>query len=91
MLGLQSSERSTSGLPDGNFSYQNSRFGYILEGLGLENVCIFYVHLKYLTDLHMVYFITILYMLLSFGIFYARFGMLQQDKSGNPGQLFTLI
>jgi hypothetical protein len=27
-----------AGLPDGIFSYQKSQFGYILEGLGMENV-----------------------------------------------------
>jgi hypothetical protein len=33
------------GLPDGLFSNQKSQCGYILEGLGMENVVIFYVHL----------------------------------------------
>jgi hypothetical protein len=32
------------GLPDGLFSTQKSRFGYILESLRLENVDIFYGH-----------------------------------------------
>jgi hypothetical protein len=27
-----------AGLPDGLFCYQKSQFGYILEGLGMENV-----------------------------------------------------
>jgi hypothetical protein len=35
------------GLPDGFFSYQNYQFVFILEGLGMENVGIFYEHLKY--------------------------------------------
>jgi hypothetical protein len=30
-----------AGLPDGLFSYQKYRLGYILEGLGMENVGIF--------------------------------------------------
>jgi hypothetical protein len=30
-----------SGLPDGLFSNQKSQLGYILEGLGIENVGIF--------------------------------------------------
>jgi hypothetical protein len=34
------------GLPDGLLSYQKSQFGYILEGLGMENVGIFYDRLK---------------------------------------------
>jgi hypothetical protein len=29
-------------LPDGIFSYQKYQFGYILEGLGKENVGVFY-------------------------------------------------
>jgi hypothetical protein len=29
-------------LPDAIFSYQNYHFGYILEGLGMENVAIFF-------------------------------------------------
>jgi hypothetical protein len=36
-------------LPDGLFKYQNSQFGKILEGHGIENVGVFYVHLKYFT------------------------------------------
>jgi hypothetical protein len=37
---------SSPGLPDGLFLNQKSKFGYILEGLGMENV-IFYDHLEY--------------------------------------------
>jgi hypothetical protein len=56
------------GLPDGLFSYQKSQFGCILEGLGMENVGIFYDRLEYFTDIwynlwpfciargHLVYF-----------------------------------
>jgi hypothetical protein len=39
------------GLPDGYFSDQKFRFGKILEGLGWENVDIFYGHLEYFTDI----------------------------------------
>jgi hypothetical protein len=35
------------GLPDGLFSNQKSQFANILEGLGLENVVIFYDHEEY--------------------------------------------
>jgi hypothetical protein len=31
------------------FTYQNYQFGYILEGLGMENVCMYLGHLEYLT------------------------------------------
>jgi hypothetical protein len=41
---------SKTGLPDGIFSYQKSQFGYMLEGLEMENVGIFYGHLKYVTS-----------------------------------------
>jgi hypothetical protein len=34
-------------LPDGLFSYRKSQFGYISEGLGMENVDIFHDHLEY--------------------------------------------
>jgi hypothetical protein len=34
-----------TGLPDGIFSNQKSQYGYILEGLAMENVGIFYDHL----------------------------------------------
>jgi hypothetical protein len=49
-------------LPD-SLSSKNkkSQFGYILEGLEMENVGIFYGHLEY--------FMVILYILQSFGIF----------------------
>jgi hypothetical protein len=50
-----------AGLPDGLFSYQKLRFGYILEGFGMENVGIYYHHL--------VHFMTIWYSLWSHGIF----------------------
>jgi hypothetical protein len=35
------------GVLDGLVSYQKSQLGYILEGLGIENVGIFYDHLQY--------------------------------------------
>jgi hypothetical protein len=37
---------SKSGLPYGIFSNQKNKFGYILEGLKIENVGIFYGHLQ---------------------------------------------
>jgi hypothetical protein len=36
-------------LPDGLLTNQNFSFGYILEGLGMENFAITYGHLEYLT------------------------------------------
>jgi hypothetical protein len=48
--------RFMAGLPDGIFSDQ---FGYILEGLGKENVGIIYGHLEYFTYGHLVYFMAI--------------------------------
>jgi hypothetical protein len=39
------------GLPDGLFSNQKSQFGQSLEGLGLENVDIFYGHVDYYPDI----------------------------------------
>jgi hypothetical protein len=66
-------------LPDGLLSYQKSQFGYILEGLGMENVGIFYDYLEYLTAIwyilwqfctvcgHLVQFVVIWCSLWSFG------------------------
>jgi hypothetical protein len=36
-------------LPEGLFSNQKSQFGKILEGLGMEKVGVFFIHLKYIT------------------------------------------
>jgi hypothetical protein len=55
----------------------------------MEDVCIFYVHL--------VNFTAIWHILRPFGIFYlllvhfTRFGMLYQEKSGNPGSKSTRL
>jgi hypothetical protein len=58
----------TAGMPDGLLSNQKSQFGSILEGLAMENVGIFYVHLVCFTAIgnilwslgifcgHLVYF-----------------------------------
>jgi hypothetical protein len=47
-------------MPDGIYSYQKSKFGHILERLGLKNVGIFHRHLEYFT--------AIWYILLPFGV-----------------------
>jgi hypothetical protein len=41
----------TARMPDGLFSDQKSAFGFIREGLGMDNVGIFYIHLVYFTAL----------------------------------------
>jgi hypothetical protein len=38
-------------LPDGIFSFQNSQFGHILDGRGMENVDKFYGNLENFTDI----------------------------------------
>jgi hypothetical protein len=53
------------GLPDGLFSYQKAKFGYIFEGLGMEKA-IWYI------------------MYVSVWYIFNRFGILYQEKSGNP-------
>jgi hypothetical protein len=53
-----------AGLPDGSFLSQKSKFGDILEGLGMGNVAIFYDHLEY--------FMAIWNILWPFGIFYGH-------------------
>jgi hypothetical protein len=58
------------------FAYQKSKFWYIWEGLGMENVVcfgpfgIFYVHL--------MYFMTLEYILWSFGVFFTFWYVLQR-------------
>jgi hypothetical protein len=47
--------RCQPGLPDGFFSDQISKFGYILENIGMENVVIFSGHLEYLRPLGIIY------------------------------------
>jgi hypothetical protein len=65
-------------LPDGLFSNQKSQFEYILEGLGMETVGIYYDHLEYFT--------AILYNLWPFVIncghlvYYFHFGMFGPRK-----------
>jgi hypothetical protein len=52
--------QTVTGLPDGLFSNQKRHFGFILQGLAMENLRIFYDHL--------VYFMAIGNILWSFGI-----------------------
>jgi hypothetical protein len=76
--GLGSMYFSSSVLPDGLLSNQNSQCGQILERLAIEDVSIVHGHL--------VYFTAIEYILLYFAIWYIfpRFGMFNQEKSGKP-------
>jgi hypothetical protein len=70
------------GLPDGTFSNQKSKFGYILEGHVMKKVGIFYGHLECIE--------AIWYILWPFGNLVAiwcispRFGILKKEISGNP-------
>jgi hypothetical protein len=71
------------GLPDGFcFRTKNPNLGKFLEGLAMEDVGIFYGHLVHLT--------VFWYILWTFGIYcgnwvyFPRFGILYQEKSGNP-------
>jgi hypothetical protein len=65
-------------LPDGFFPDQKFQFGYILEGLGMENVAIYSVHLEYFTTLGYILYVGVLVILQSYGIFFPRFGILYQ-------------
>jgi hypothetical protein len=61
-----------AGLPDGLFSYQKSQFGYILDGLAMQDVCAFYDHLVYVWPFdtfydYFVYFEVIWYIFSRFG------------------------
>jgi hypothetical protein len=65
-----------TGLPDGIFSNQKSKFEYILEGLAIEKVAIFYGHLVSFTAIWYILWV-IWYILFCFGVLY-------KEKSGNP-------
>jgi hypothetical protein len=77
-------------LPDGLFSNQKSRFGYILEALAKEDVdmyiiCPFGLFLRLFGIIfcgHLVYFVVI-------GYIFPRSGMLYPEKSGSPGNNAT--
>jgi uncharacterized membrane protein len=64
-------------LPDWLFSHQKSQSEYIFGGHEIENVGKCYGLLQYFTG--------IWHILLPFLIHFSRFGMLNQEKSGNPG------
>jgi hypothetical protein len=66
-----------TGLPDVLFSYPKSQFGYIFEGLGLENVGVFYDHGLY-------FMASLVYAVCVSLVYSSYFGMLDQEKSGNP-------
>jgi hypothetical protein len=51
LLKIKESNSSSSGLPDGIFSYQISLFGYISERLVMKIVGIFNVHWVYLMSI----------------------------------------
>jgi hypothetical protein len=80
-----------SGLPDGIFSNQKSKFEYIHFGGSCNERCwyilwafvLFYGHVMYVVYGHLVYFVVIWYI-------FPRFGMLCQEKSGNPGVISFL-
>jgi hypothetical protein len=64
------------------FQTKNPNLGNIWEGLTMEDVGILYGHL--------VYSLAIWISLWYFGIYFPRFGMLHQEKSGNPVSDATL-
>jgi hypothetical protein len=69
-------------LPDGLLSYQKSKFGYIFEGLWMENVGIFYDLLSSLRLFLIFYGHLVEFVVLSY-IFHVLV-CLDQKKSGNP-------
>jgi hypothetical protein len=72
------------GLPDGLFSNQTYQFGSILKGIAMKDVGLFYGHLVYIFYGHLVYRIAIWYSLWCNLVHFSRFGILHQEKSGNP-------
>jgi hypothetical protein len=70
------------GLSDGTFSNQKSQFGKVLEGLGMEKVCIFCGHLEYITAMWCIFWP--FGKLVSIWYIFPVFGKVRQEKSGNP-------
>jgi hypothetical protein len=79
-----------SGLPDGLFFKPKIPIWVILEGLRMENAGIFYGPLEYCTVIW--YILLPLSKAVLIWYIFSRFGILCQEKSGNPGVnvLFTL-
>jgi hypothetical protein len=73
-------------LPDGLFSNQKSKFGYILEALAMEDVGVFYGRLINFPGIwHILW-----WYIFSFLVHFIRFGMLYKEKSGSPEYLLCL-
>jgi hypothetical protein len=72
-----------TGWPDGLFSCQKFKFGYILEGLEMENIGIFYDHLEYFAAICYTYLTAILYCWVRLEYF-PRFGMFGPRKIWQP-------
>jgi hypothetical protein len=64
------------------FSNQKSKFGQILEGLGMKKVGIFYCHLEYITAIW--YILWPLGKLVGDLVYFPHFGIFKKDKSVNP-------
>jgi hypothetical protein len=58
--------------------------GYILEGLGMENVGIFYDHLIHILPFGIYLGMRKFGILCGHLVYFSRFGKLFEDKSGNP-------
>jgi hypothetical protein len=84
MADKQFTWRQKPGLPDGIYSYKKSQFGYNLEGLGIENLGIFYGTWEYLR--HFVGILRPFGILCGHLVIFYRFGMLYREKSGNPAK-----
>jgi hypothetical protein len=69
-----------AGLPDGIFSDQKLQFWYTFEGLGMEYLGIFHDRRGLL-----VYLTAYWYILCSAWYIFSHFGLMYQEKSGNPG------
>jgi hypothetical protein len=68
-----------------HFSYQKYQFWYILVGLGIENIDIFYVHLESFTSILYIVFKPFGDFVVIWYIPPPVFGILAHKKSGNPG------
>jgi hypothetical protein len=77
------------GLSDGVFSNQKSKFGYILWGLGLKKVGMFYGHLS--CSLAIWYILRLFGNSVAIWYIFPCFGIINNEKSGNPGPTNTAL
>jgi hypothetical protein len=76
----------STGLPDGFFSNQKSKFGFILEGLRLE-MLMYFMAIGNTLQTFVIFYDSLVHFVF-FCYIFSGFGIMYEDKSGNPGGQF---